>query len=41
MMYKALKNLYLRGKITDAGLAKAVADGIITQAQADEIKTAK
>lgn len=37
MMYRALKNLYLRGKVNDAGLAKAVLDGIITQEQAEEI----
>ena len=40
MMYRALKNLYLRGKVNDAGLAKAVLDGGITQEQADEIKAA-
>lgn len=40
MMYKALKNLYLRGRINDAGLDAAVSDGLITQAQADEIKAA-
>lgn len=36
-MYQALKELYRRGKITAAGLEKAVLDGVITQAQADEI----
>ena len=40
MIYRALKNLYLRGKVNDAGLAKAVLDGVITQEQADEIKAA-
>ena len=40
MMYRALKNLYLRGKVNDAGLAKAVLDGVIAQEQAEEIKAA-
>lgn len=30
---KALQNLYKRGKITIEGLQKAVADGIITEAE--------
>lgn len=32
-MFEALKNLYRRGKIGDKGVAKAVADGVITAAQ--------
>ena len=40
MMYRAPKNLYLRGKISDAGLDAAVSDGLISQAQADEIRAA-
>lgn len=37
MMYKALKELYRRGKINDAGIRKAAADGLITTEQAEEI----
>lgn len=37
MMYKALKELYRRGKINAAGIEKAAADGIITRDQANEI----
>ena len=36
-MYKALKALYRRGKLNDAGIYKAAADGLITNAQAKEI----
>ncbi len=40
-MYASLKNLYLRGKISDKGLDQAVKDGFITLANADEIKSLK
>lgn len=36
-MYKALKELYRRGKINDAGIYKAAADGLITNEQAETI----
>lgn len=34
---KALKNLYQRGKVTQEGLLKAVADGTITEEEYVEI----
>ena len=34
---KTLGNLYLRKKITKAGLKQAIADGVITEAQYQEI----
>ena len=34
---KTLKNLYLRGKVTKAGLLKAVEDGTITEEEYIEI----
>lgn len=40
-MYRAIAELYRRGKINDAGLDKAVSDNIITAEQAEEIKANK
>lgn len=34
---KALKNLFLRNKVTKDGLKQAVADGVITAAEYKEI----
>lgn len=36
-MYKALKDLYRRGKVNDAGIYKAAADGLISNEQAENI----
>ena len=36
-MFTALKSLYRRNKITDAGLRKSVEDGVITKEQYSEI----
>lgn len=36
-MFKTLKNLYRRNKITESGLRKSVEDGIITKEQYTEI----
>lgn len=38
MMYRALMELYRRGKVSDTGIEKAVSDGVITAAQAAAIK---
>lgn len=40
-MYTYLRNLYLGGRLTEAGLDNAVAKGYITQAQADQIRADK
>lgn len=40
-MYERLRALYLDGRLTDGGLAAAVARGWVTQAQADQIKADK
>lgn len=37
MSKKVLKDLYRRGKVTKAGLEKAVKDGVITQEEYKEI----
>ena len=37
MMYKALKELYRRGKINAAGIEKAASDGLISSEQAENI----
>lgn len=34
---KALLNLYIKGKITESGLLKAVKDNVITQEEYEEI----
>ena len=35
---RAMANLYRRGKVTKDGLQQAVADGVITAAEYEEIK---
>ena len=40
-MYNYLLNLYLSGRLNDAGLDNAVTKGWITQDQADSIRAAK
>lgn len=34
---KAMANLYRRGKVTKSGMKQAVADGVITAAEYEEI----
>ena len=40
-MYEKLRDLYLSGRLNDAGLDNAVARGWITQEQADQIRADK
>lgn len=40
-MFAYLKDMYLRGKLTEAALDAAVVKGKLTQAEADEIRAAR